>query len=176
MAGNYHIPVIPTYEGGSDPSTLSYRVTGSGVVYVEPNKAVAFPLWACLRCPDGDLVTVAMWTSWPCSDSSAPTETDSDRAPHLTSCRLNNPELLHRCGGSSVFPHGHTHPSLPSPEQEKEQEVIKAEPEASLDWICTMEENQDGGTLQKPGDLTAVTCARLLFPDKQTADNSDATH
>lgn len=79
-----HIPVIPTYEGGSDLNTLSHRVTGSGVVYVEPNKAVAFPLWACLRHPDGNLVTVAMQISQPSSDSSAQTETASDRAPYLT--------------------------------------------------------------------------------------------
>lgn len=129
---------------------------------MKPNKAVAFPLWACLRRPDGDLVTVVMWTSWPCSDLSVPTETDSDRAPYLTGCRLNNPELLHRRGSGSVLPRGHTHPSLPSPEPE----VIKAEP---LDWICTLEENQDGGTLQKlcvQCGVTAVTRARLLFPGK----------
>lgn len=70
---------------------------------------------------------------------------------------------------AAVFSLTATHPSLPSPEQEKEQEAIKAEPKASLDWICTLEENQDAGTLQKPCvhcGVTLVTCARLLFPGK----------
>lgn len=113
---------------------------------------MAFPLWACLWRPDAGLVTVATWISWPRSDSRQ-TATElliwprTGRAGRTT--RRSFIEVA-----AAVFSLTATH------SQEKEQEVIKAEPEVSLDWICTLEENQDAGTLQKacslwcdPGDL-----------------------